>query len=313
MKPVCRIGTRKSALAKTQSRWVAGRLETVGVDCELVEMDSRGDKDRINPLYEIETDSPGLFCKQLQEALLANQIDIAVHSLKDLPTLPIPGLEVAAIPLREVPLDILLIHPERVAEGLPMKLREGATVGTSSLRREAQILEARRDLKVVPLRGNVPSRVAQVREAKLDAAILAGAGLKRLALDLQGVVSVPLPSERFIPAPGQGALAVEIRTDLRTEWAAVVRALGDAETTLCVRIERRILREMEGGCTLPLGVLCRREVGDALTVRTFLGKTTHRGDGRRDWVSFHRFDISGTDEETLVAETVRFFKGRSPA
>ncbi len=313
MKSVCRIGTRKSALAKTQSRWVGDWLSAQGIPCEYIEMDSRGDKDRVNPLYEIETDSPGLFCKQLQEALLAGQIDLAVHSLKDLPTLEPEGLYLAAIPLREVAQDTLLVHPSRLDENLPLKLGEGARVGTSSLRREAQILEARNDLKVVPLRGNVPSRVSQVREGKLDAAVLAEAGLKRLGLDLSGVFALPLSADRFIPAPGQGALAVEARTDLKPEWQAIVKRLEDVETAICVRIERRILREMEGGCTLPLGVLCRREVGDGWTVRTFLGKAMNRGEGLRDWVSFHRFDISGTDEETLVAETVRFFKGRSPA
>jgi hydroxymethylbilane synthase len=305
----CRVGTRKSALARTQSQTIADLLQAGGLPCDLVEIVSEGDRDRINPLYAIETDAPGLFCKQLEEALLADQIDIAVHSLKDLPTTQPAGLFVAAIPPRVGAADCLIVHPDRVAAGEPLGLPRGASVGTSSLRREAQLLDARPDLNVSSLRGNVPSRVAQVREGKLDAAVLAAAGLERLGLDLTGVVKMELDPQRFVPAPGQGALAIEARSNGTLDLKNRLAVLNHAPTATAVRIERQIMRDLEGGCTLPLGVLCSPSA-DGWSVRAFLGIAKNRAEARRDWVSFHRFDISGSREETLVAETVQYLKGR---
>ncbi len=303
----CRIGTRKSALAKTQSGLIAAALEAKGIACELVEIVSEGDLNKHSPLYAIETDAPGLFCKQLEEALLDNQIDIAVHSLKDLPTTQPTGLSVIAVPAREDPADCLLIHPGRVDHSQLWKLTQSATVGTSSLRRESQLLGGRKDLNIVPLRGNVPTRVAQVREGKLDGAIFAVAGLNRLKQDLSGVVLVNLESD-FVSAPAQGALGIEMRSGLKPEWVTQLRSLNDADTESNTQIERRIMKELEGGCTLPLGVLCSGKVGGKRVLRACLATAKNLADGRRDWVSIDRFDISGTDEDTLVAQTVRFFE-----
>jgi hydroxymethylbilane synthase len=182
-------------------------------------------------------------------------------------------------------------------------------VGTSSLRREAQLLDARADLQVESLRGNVPSRVAQVREGRLDAAVLASAGLHRLKLDLHGLKQIALPEKQFVPAPGQGALAIESTVSLPSEILRAVTQLNDPEVAACVRIERRIMKELEGGCTLPFGAYCER-VPSGWHVWAFLGLTENRGKGPRDWLSFHRFDICSDDEETLVAETVRYFRAR---
>ncbi len=308
-KNLCRLGTRKSALAKTQSQTIANLLNAGGLDCRLVEIISHGDIDRTNPLYSIETDSPGLFCKQLEEALLADAIDIAVHSLKDLPTNQPAGLSVAAVPKRERTHDCLIVHPSQIDETKPLRLKQGVRVGTSSLRREAQLLDCRPDLKIESLRGNVPSRVAQVRQQKLDAAVLAAAGLSRLGLDLEGLEVINLPARQFVPAPGQGALAIEIRAQAAQAIHRQVALLNDVETATAVRIERRIMKDLEGGCTLPFGALCERE-GEGWHVSAFLGIARNRAEARRDWIGFHRFDISGSDEETLVAETVRYFRAK---
>ncbi|MBY0371758.1 hydroxymethylbilane synthase [bacterium] len=304
-----RLGTRNSALALAQARWVAAELGKRGIDCDLVEITSSGDQDRSRPLYEMEDLNPGLFCKRLQEALLRDEIDLAVHSLKDLPTLPPPGLKVFAVPERVSVRDCLLVHPGSYSPDLPLGLATGCTVGTSSLRREAQLLSLRPDVKVVSLRGNVPSRVAQVRDGKLGAAILAEAGLDRLGLALEGVRRAALREDDFIPAPAQGALGVEARESSEPALAAALHALNQPDLEKRTRIERRILRDLEGGCTLPLGVLCEPAAGGKYRVRAFLGAYQMSGEARRDWVSFRRFDISLEDEDALVAQVVAHFRG----
>lgn len=310
---VCRVGTRKSALARTQTGWVVEHLEKSGIACKQIDILSEGDVDKISPLYELESEAPGLFCKQLEQALLEGRIDLAVHSLKDLPTVQPKDLEVLAIPARATARDCLLIHPASVDSTAVLQLTGGARVGTSSLRREAQFLAVRPDLRVEPIRGNVPSRIDQVRSGKLGAAVLACAGIERLSADLSGVIRVDLPLTDFVSAPGQGALAVEGRTDCPAEWTAAVRRLHDEDTATNVRIERAILRGMNGGCTLPLGVHCEGAGREGRRVMAFLGQARNRGEGRRDWVAFHRFDICDVDEETLVSKTVGYLKERVSA
>lgn len=302
-----RLGTRRSALAMTQANWVAEKLRAAGVACEIVPLVSEGDRDRETPLYEIETESPGLFTKHLQRELLAGSIDLAVHSLKDLPTLEPSGLRVASIPERELASDVLVIHPKAHAPGNPGYLVTGARVGTSSLRREAQLLSLRADLRVLPIRGNVPTRVDLVRRGEMQAVVLAEAGLRRLGLDLAGLVSLPLPGDAFVPAPGQGALAVETREELQPPLEKALRSLRDERTVLETRVERAILRALEGGCTLPLGVRCEAGPGH-LRVRAFLGLYREPSPGNREWYRFERFDISGTDEHSLVAKTIAHFR-----
>jgi len=307
-----RIGTRKSALALWQSEHVASLLAAKGIRTELIPIDSRGDKDRATPLYRFEPGSPGLFTKHLEEALLRNEIDLAVHSLKDLPTRQPAPLRVACVPPRESDGDCLLIHRDRVDDKKPLKLSERARVGTSSLRREAQMLAVRADVEISPLRGNVPTRVAAVREGKVDAAILAHAGLKRLALDLSDLEVIFLDGETFVAAPGQGALAIETRTDLDADLFHALRGLNDPAAESETRIERRVLSELEGGCTLPLGVNCHFDPKTSLyRLRAFLGVPVEGTTGPRQWKGFHRFDISEAREETLVTETVRYFKERT--
>lgn len=290
---------------------MADLLAAVGVPCTLVEIVSAGDVDKTTPLYEMDTrGTPGFFTKELEAELLAGRIDLAVHSLKDLPTDQPPGLVVAAIPRREETPDCLIISPEAVAADRPWKLRKGSRVGTSSLRREAELLCEMPDLEVVPLRGNVPGRIEKVREGKLDAAVLARAGLNRLKLDLSDLVVFELPSDTFIPAPGQGALAIECSAKLASSLAEKFARLNDPRAEKETRIERAVLKGLHGGCSLPLGVKCLAEPGSKeLKLKAFLGLLQPAGEGTpKRWISFHRFDISHAEEETLVDKTILKFK-----
>ncbi|MEZ4751621.1 MAG: hydroxymethylbilane synthase [Bdellovibrionota bacterium] len=274
--------------------------------CDLVPIVSKGDQDQKTALYEAEASEPGWFTKQLELALLDGTIDLAVHSLKDLPTLQPEGLRLACIPERRNPADCLLIHPEAWEKGEPLPLQKGARVGTSSLRREALLLSERPDLKVLPIRGNLPTRLTKLRRREFDAVVFAEAGLERLAPDLHDLRRAALEPTHFVPAPGQGALGVEIRTDAPSELQAALGRLHLEQAARETRLERQILRELEGGCTLPLGVLCRQQ-GAALKVVAFLGKKLENQAGR-SWTGFERFDISGSDEQYLVAETLKYFR-----
>ena len=180
-------------------------------------------------------------------------------------------------------------------------------MGTSSLRREAQLLSQRPDIRVEAIRGNVPTRVKAAREGKVDGVILARAGLERLGLELEGVVRNDLPEDFFISAPGQGALAVETRTEIPADLAAALARIHDEVSAEETRIERLVLRGLHGGCTLPLGVRCVKE-GEKLHLKAFLGLTRERAKNPREWLSFHHFDISEVDESKLVEKAIGYFK-----
>lgn len=305
---VFRLGTRKSDLAVTQSKTVADALKQLGVNCELVYLESDGDQDLKTPLYQIEAETPGLFTKNLERALLESRIDLAVHSLKDLPTLQPDELKVGAVLPRASSLDCVIVSDRGLDKKKKFGIAEGSRVGTSSLRREALILSKRPDLIPLPIRGNVPTRVEAVRQGKFDAVVLAAAGLERLRLNLQGVHRIEVDPREFISAPGQGALAVEIRKDSPPALSSALEKLHHLETFQCTSLERKILRKLEGGCTLPLGVHCEVKKGQ-FYVRAFLGVQAKTGSEKaRKWASFQHFDISGVDTETLVANTVAHFQ-----
>ncbi|GAA5166895.1 hydroxymethylbilane synthase [Ornithinimicrobium tianjinense] len=241
-----RLGTRASALATSQSGWVADQLRAAGHEVELVHVRTEGDVSRAS-LSEI--GGTGVFASALRDALRAGRIDLAVHSLKDLPTAPEPGLVVAAVPEREDPRDVLVARDGLTLEGLPA----GSVVGTGSPRRAAQLAEARPDLVVQDIRGNVDTRIGLVRSGELDAVVLARAGLARLGR-LEEATDV-LPLETMLPAPGQGALAVECAeadTELRTLLAD---CLEHAPTRAAVEAERAVLARLEAGCTAPVAAL----------------------------------------------------------
>jgi hydroxymethylbilane synthase len=257
---VLRIGTRGSDLARWQAHRVRDLLATRGVGAELVTIRTSGDEgSRARPAPG--ATGKGLFTKEIEDALLARRIDLAVHSLKDLSAELPDGLAIAAYPEREDTRDALI----SVEGGSVADLPRGARVGTSSLRRRAALLNARPDLAIVELRGNVPTRVRKVGH-EVEAAVLALAGLKRLALAER---AVPLPMDGFPPAPGQGALALEARADDR-RVLDLVQALDQPAVRMAVEAERAALAELEGGCQAAIGAYCDfGRDGPALNVRVF--------------------------------------------
>jgi hydroxymethylbilane synthase len=255
-----RLGTRASALAMTQARWVGDRLsEGSGREVELVEITTEGDRDT-TPLAQL--GGTGVFVSALREALLDGRIDVAVHSLKDLPTQPPGGIALAAVPVREDPRDVVVARDGLTLGELPV----GSRVGTGAPRRSAQLHALGLGLEITDIRGNVDTRIRKVRDGAYDAIVLARAGLARLGrLDEATEVLDPL---QMLPAPGQGALAVETREgdELTTE----VSVLDDPHTRAAVTAERAVLATLEGGCAAPVGVLAEvveGETGEELWVR----------------------------------------------
>ena len=247
MRPL-KIASRASKLALVQSNYICNLLENLSghINISIVKISTKGDRDKSDFLYK--TDSMGFFTSEVENALLDGRADLAVHSLKDLPTACTEGLVVAAVPRRESVADALIASSQAVSIAA---LPSGATVGTSSLRRIAQLRRLRNDIKCVPLRGNVETRVSKVAAGKVDAAVIACAGLNRLGLDDK--ISAILPPQEFLPAPAQGALAVQIRAD-DNELAEFVSKLDDKNSRIAVEAERCILSSMHGGCSIPLGV-----------------------------------------------------------
>src|SRR3954470_1167971 len=246
-----RLGTRASLLAMTQSRWVADRLAAAtGREVELVEVSTTGD--RVDtPLAQL--GGTGVFVSALREALLAGRIDVAVHSLKDLPTAPAEGLALAAVPLREDPRDVVVGRDGLTLGELPV----GSRVGTGSPRRAAQLHALGLGLEIVDIRGNVDTRIRKVREGEYDAVVLARAGLARIGrLEEATEVLDPL---QMLPAPGQGALAVETRAD---DHATEVAALDDPRSRAAVTAERAVLATLEGGGAAPVGAVAEVVEGE---------------------------------------------------
>ncbi|WP_337174025.1 hydroxymethylbilane synthase [Paludisphaera sp.] len=240
-----RVGTRGSRLARWQADWVASALRerSPGLAVELVEIKTHGDRDRNSPLAAI--GGTGLFTKEIQRALVDGTVDVAVHSLKDLPTSGPDGLALAAVPGREEVADALIAPEHRRLDALPA----GASVGTGSVRRRAQILHMRPDLDVRAVRGNVETRLNMALEGKLDAVLLAWAGLHRLGLHAH--VTQRLEPPTMLPAVGQGALGIECRAD-DAPTRALLALLDDPAAHAAVVAERRALAELEGGCMIPM-------------------------------------------------------------
>ncbi|MGH3506438.1 MAG: hydroxymethylbilane synthase [Nocardioidaceae bacterium] len=251
---VLRIGTRASALARTQSEYVAALLrDRLGVETTLVDIVSEGDRNP-GPLDQI--GGTGVFVTAVREAVVAGTVEVAVHSLKDLPTQADNRLTLAAVPRREDPRDALVAR-----DGLTLgELPAGARVGTGSPRRAAQIHALGLGVDVVPIRGNVDTRLRKVAAGEMDAVVLARAGLLRL--DRADVVTEILDPIQVLPAPGQGALAVEVSSAVPALAAEVAAALDDADSRACVTAERALLAALEAGCTAPVGALAEVAEGD---------------------------------------------------
>ena len=243
-----RIGTRASELALRQARLVERALLERGLKAELVTFKTTGDKNLDQPLSEI--GAKGLFTHELEAALGKGKIDCAVHSLKDLPTDSPSGLEIVAQLEREDPRDCVVVNRITGAEGLD-DLPAGSRVGTSSLRRRAQLVARRPDLEVVELRGNVPTRLKKVETGKVHAAILAAAGLIRL--DAEQRIAMFLEPPDWLPAAGQGAIAIQVTDD--SPFRDVFASLDHGETSIATRAERAFLAALDGGCQVPIGAL----------------------------------------------------------
>lgn len=249
-----RIGTRGSDLALWQARYIAQKIGESRT--EIVIIKTTGD--RIQNVSFDKMEGKGFFTKEIEEALRDKKIDCAVHSLKDLPVDDTPGLCIAAITEREDPSDVLLVRSDRYDPSATIPVVKSAIVGTSSLRRRAQLLHEIPTLTIKPLRGNVPTRIKRLREKKFDAIILARAGISRLGIDITGLIEFTLPFSYFLPAPGQGALALQIREDdefLKKELSF----LNDTATARAVHAERSFLKEFGAGCHIPLGALAHAE------------------------------------------------------
>lgn len=262
-----RLGTRGSALARWQAEWVAGRLTDLGQRVELVPITTRGDARQQTSIGGI--GEPGVFTKAIQQALLEDTIDLAVHSLKDLPTERVPGLALAAVPPRASAGDVLVAREADALAELPV----GATVGTGSLRRKSQLLHLREDLDVRDVRGNVDTRLRKLDAGEYDALILAEAGLVRLGLEDR--IRQRLPQDVMLPAVGQGALGIEARDDDGPTRAALA-ALDDLASHQAVTAERSLLAHLRGGCMAPLGATAR---GDGPRLR--LTAVVLSADGRQ--------------------------------
>jgi len=274
------IGTRGSQLAVWQAEHVAARLGEAfpGVSVRLERIRTTGDRILDLPLAQV--GGKALFVKEIEEALLAGRVDLAVHSMKDVPTDLPAGLTIAAIPPREDPADVLISRTGQRLADLP----RGARVGTSSLRRQAQLLHRRPDLIIVGLRGNLDTRIRKLGSEGLDAIVLAAAGVKRLGLD--PLVTEALPPEMVLPAIGQGALGIEIRESQggrgaegqgsresrEASVADLVKALDHADTHTAVRAERAMLRRLGGGCQVPIAALASLE-GDTIHLRGLIAST----------------------------------------
>ncbi len=254
------IGTRGSALALWQAEWVKASLEKLyaGVQIELNKIKTTGDKILDVPIAKV--GGKGLFVKEIEEALLEGRADIAVHSMKDVPTEFPPGLHLAVICEREDPHDAFIsaIRDGKFVTTSFNGLPQGASIGTSSLRRSSQLLNKRPDLKIEQLRGNLNTRLKKLDEGRFDAIILAVAGVKRLGWQ-DRITEILLP-ETSLPAIGQGAVGIECRIDDKTINSLISR-LNHTETSICVRAERSVLKRLEGGCQVPIAAHARLHNG----------------------------------------------------
>ena len=292
-----RLGTRASALAMVQARDIKRQLEAAGHAVEIVVMSTIGDQDKTSSFATL--GPPGVFVREIEAALGAGDIDLAVHCYKDLPSVSPDGLVIAAIPGREDAREVLLIAPNALDESRPgLPLKPGAVVGTSAARRQAYIHHKRPDVTCRELRGNVPTRLAKLARGDYDAIVLAAAGINRLAEgaergenetpDLAGATCITLDAADFVPAPSQGALALQVRDPERgAKDRAIfdaIRALHDTDAERGVLAERELLRLIQAGCEAPFGAWADA-TADGLTLHAIFAE-----DGK-----LRRVAVEGTD------------------
>ncbi len=256
MKKEIIIGTRGSKLALWQANFVKDALKDLGHTVHIQIIKTKGDQ--IQHLSFDKLEGKGFFTKELEDALLENEIDLAVHSLKDMPTVSVPNLVLGGLSYREDPADILLINPQQSDETKLLKLKQAAVVGTSSARRKSQIKSLRPDVTCKDIRGNVPTRIQKLKDGEADAILLAMAGINRLNINLDDLIAIPLHPNEFVPAPGQGVMAFQCRED-DLDIRKILLQLHQEQVADCTNIERKVLQKMDGGCQLPLGVHCTKD------------------------------------------------------
>ena len=264
-----RIGTRGSQLALFQANWVKDQLVRTRPELKvtLIKIKTTGDKIQDAPLAKI--GGKGLFVKEIEEALIQRRVDLAVHSIKDVPTEFPKGLYLSVITKREDPRDVFISKDGKTLKDLP----QGAKIGTSSLRRQAQLLHFRSDLELIPLRGNLDTRLKKLKTLNLDAIVLALAGVKRLGLEER--ISEIIPIDISLPAIGQGALGIETRMDDRVVEDQI-RFLNDPDSSIAITAERAFLKKLEGGCQVPIAAFAQK-VGSTLQIDGLVGTI----DGKR--------------------------------
>ena len=248
-----RIGSRGSDLALWQANHVKRQLENLGCSVDITIITTQGDA--IQHLSFDKLEGKGFFTKEIEQALLDNTIDLAVHSHKDLETNQPEGLKIACVSEREDPADLLLIAKGSIDTSKVWNLKENAIVGTSSARRKSQVLRFRDDVQIRDLRGNVPTRIQKLRDNQYDAILLAKAGVDRLEIDLSEFEVFVMDPTEFVPAPAQGVLALQIR-ESDTALFETLQKMNHPEVQKRIAVERKVLNLMQGGCQLPLGVYC---------------------------------------------------------
>lgn len=288
------IGTRGSDLALWQANFIKAKLEKlVSLPINLKIIKTQGDK--ITNLSFEKMEGKGFFVKELEDALLKREVDLAVHSLKDLMTTMPNGLQLAAVGFREDSREALLIREESFDPDQPLFTKKGGIIGSSSVRRQCQIAAFSPDLQIKDLRGNVPTRLDKLRNKEYDAIIIAHAGIKRLELDLSGIELKLLDVDWFYPAPAQGILGIQTCTE-NLEINEIVKSLDDPIARMQTRIERGLLARFDGGCQLPLGVYSKID-GDDLTLDAVLGIRVGNL-----WTDLVRSSVTGNDPDKLVEE-----------
>ena len=255
------IGTRGSDLALWQANYTKELLEDKGHQVEIKIISTQGDRSQQWNTSFDKLEGKGFFTNELEEALLSKEIDLAVHSHKDLETNNPDGLMIAGVSKREDPSELLIIRKEFVDKNERFNLKKNAIVGTSSSRRKSQLLAFRPDVEIRDMRGNVPTRIDKLRKGEYEAIMLAAAGVERLELDLDDLHVEYLKPEEFVPAPAQGVLAWQTRED-DEELMEVIDTISDLDVRIRINIEREILNMFNGGCQLPLGVYCDTDEDD---------------------------------------------------
>ncbi len=264
-----KIGTRGSKLALWQAHFFQDALKDLGYESEIQIIKTKGDQ--IQNLSFDKLEGKGFFTKELEDALLNHDVDLAIHSLKDMPTTQPNGLCLASVSYREDPSDVLIIRKEVMQEGRLLSLPANAIIGTSSARRKAQIKHLVSDCEIKDIRGNVPTRIQKLIDGHFDAILLAQAGINRLALDLSDLKTITLHPSEFVPAPGQGVMVSQCRID-DIPTRKILKELHQTDVGDCINVERKVLQMLDGGCQLPLGVFCSKDAMGNYHVQSALEK-----------------------------------------